>query len=106
MPDAKLLLICAVAVLACFVVGAVWRSRPRDERMLVQQNPPSPPLKGSFDAASRRIDVALGQESVQLLEDGERAQAIALVRERTGWGAAEAEGTVERLENLRKRMGL
>jgi hypothetical protein len=62
-------------------------------------------MKGSLNAGSRRIDVALGREPAQLLEDGKRTQAVALVRERTGWGAAAADEAVTKLENLMKRMG-
>jgi hypothetical protein len=103
MPDAKLLLIFVVAALACFALGVLMKSRRRDGRMIVQDNL-LPPMKGSLDTRSRRVDVALGRELMQLLEDGKRVEAVALVRERTGWGADEAEAMVVKLENLIKRM--
>jgi hypothetical protein len=95
----------AFAVVVCFVLGVVMKSRRRDERMVVQQSP-LPPSKVSFDRASRRVDAALGREILHLLEEGRRADALALVREQTGWGAEEAEEAVKRLENLMKRVGL
>ncbi|MDT5156768.1 MAG: hypothetical protein QOH51_1125 [Acidobacteriota bacterium] len=106
MTDAKLLLIFAVAALACFVLGSVLKkSRRRDERMLIQSQA-LPPMKGSLDASAhgRRVDVALGREILEMLEAGRRAEAVALLRERTGWGAEEAERMIVRLENLMKRM--
>lgn len=105
MTDAKLLLMFAFAAVVCFVVGVAMKSRRRDERMVVQESP-LPPLKVSFDRASRRVDAALGREILHLLEEGRRADALALVREHTGWGAEEAEEAVKRLENLMKRVGL
>jgi hypothetical protein len=105
MPDAKLLLIFAVAALACFLLGVLIKSRRRDEQMIVQQQQQLPLMKGSLDKKSRRVDVALGKEILQLLEDGRRTEARALVRESTGWSAAEAETAVVRLEKLMKRMG-
>ena len=102
-PDAKLLLICA-AVLAAFVaVVALWRAR-RGGPMVVQTRV-MPPMKGSLDAAAgRRVSVGLGREILQMLETGRREEAVALVRETTGWGAAEADEAVARLENLKKRL--
>lgn len=65
-----------------------------------------PKMKGSLDASARtrRIDVALGREILEMLETGRRAEAVALVRERTGWGAAEADAAVVKLEKLWKRL--
>lgn len=65
-------------------------------------------MKGSLDASAgeRRIDVPLGREIANLLEAGQRAEAIALVRARTGWGAQEADEMVARLEKLMKRLGM
>lgn len=105
MPYAKLILVAALVVLACFALGALLKSRRGAGPMLT---PPSglPPLKGSLDANARgrRVDVALGREILEMLETGRRAEAVALVRERTGWGAAEAEAAVVKLENLWKRL--
>ena len=65
-----------------------------------------PAMKGSLDASAgrRRIDVAMGREIAHLLETGQRPEAVALVRERTGWGAQEADETVSKLEKLMKRL--
>jgi hypothetical protein len=104
-PDVKLLLICAVVVLACFVLVVVWKSKREGGPMVVQQRP-MPPLKGSLGAPERRVDVKLGREILHLLEAGRRAEAVVLVREQTGWGVEEAEAAVVRLENLMKRVGL
>jgi hypothetical protein len=48
--------------------------------------------------------VALGRELVELLDTGRREEAVALVREKTGWGAREADEAVVKLENLKKRL--
>jgi hypothetical protein len=104
-PDVKLLLICAVVVLACFVLVVMWRSKREGGPMVVRQRP-MPPLKGSLGAPERRVDVKLGREILHLLEAGRRAEAVALVREQTEWGVEEAEAAVVRLENLMKRVGL
>jgi len=74
---------------------------------MLTQARPLPELKGSLDASAgaRRIDVALGREIARLLETGRRPEAVALVRERTGWGAREADEAVGKLEGLRKRLG-
>jgi hypothetical protein len=103
-PDAKLLLICA-AVLAVFVaVVALWRARRGGGPMVVQTRV-MPPMKGSLDArAGRRVSVELGREILQMLETGQREEAVARVREVTGWGAAEADEAVAKLENLKKRL--
>jgi len=71
---------------------------------MVTQPRPLPPLKGSLDAPARRLDVGLGREILHLLEAGRREEAAALVRERTGWGAQEADEAVARLDKLRKRL--
>lgn len=65
-----------------------------------------PKMKGSLDASAgnTRIDVALGREILEMLETGRRAEAVALVRERTGWGAREADEAVVKLEKLMKRL--
>jgi uncharacterized iron-regulated membrane protein len=103
-PDVKLLLICA-AGLVVFVAGlALWRARRGGGPMVVQTRV-MPPMKGSLDAgAGRRVSVSLGREILEMLETGRREEAVALVRETTGWGAAEADEAVARLENLKKRL--
>lgn len=63
-----------------------------------------PPLKSSLDAPARRLDVGLGREILHLLEAGRSEEAAALVRERTGWGAQEADEAVARLDKLRRRL--
>lgn len=100
----KLILVCAAVALACFALVALLKSRRRDERMVVQQTPPMPPMRASLGGETRRVDVALGRDILRLLEDGDRAQAVALVRERMGWGEQEASEAVERLDSLRKRV--
>ena len=105
MAYAKLLPAVAVAALACVALVALLKSRRHKGPMLAQERG-LPPLKGSLDANAhgRRVDVALGREIVGLLESGRRAEAVALVRERTGWGAQEADAAVLKLENLWKRL--
>ena len=73
---------------------------------MLTQGQTLPKMKGSLDASARarRVDVAVGREILEMLETGRRAEAVALVRERTGWGAAEADAAVLKLENLRKRL--
>ena len=73
---------------------------------MMMQTRPLPAMKGSLDASARtrRVDVALGREILGMLETGRRAEAVALVRERTGWGAEEADAAVLKLENLWKRL--
>ena len=103
-PDAKLLLICAAALAAFVAVVALWRARRGGGPMVVQTRV-MPPMKGSLDApAGRRVSVGLGREILEMLETGRREEAVALVRETTGWGAAEADEEVAKLENLKKRL--
>jgi hypothetical protein len=101
-PGLRILLIVLVGMV---LVGA-WarlRSRRRAGQMLTQPRP-LPAMKGSPDAPARRLDVGLGREILHLLEAGRRAEAVALVRERTGWGEQEADEAVVRLDRLRKRL--
>jgi len=90
-------------VAACVAAAALVRSRRRGGPMLVQPRP-MPEMRGSLHVPTRRVDVALGREILHLLEAGRRDEAVALVRERTGWGAQEADEAVVRLDNLRKRL--
>ena len=73
---------------------------------MVLQPQTLPKMKGSLDASAgrRRVDVALGREIAHLLETGRRPEAVGLVRERTGWGAQEADEAVTKLEKLMKRL--
>jgi hypothetical protein len=105
MPYANLLLAAALAVLACLALVILLKSRRRAGPMLTPP-PGLPPMKGSLDANARgrRVDVALGREILEMLETNRRAEAVALVRERTGWGAVEADAAVVKLENLWKRL--
>ena len=105
-PGARLLLICGVVVAVLLVAFALLRSRRRAGPMLTQTRP-LPAMKGSLDASAgtRRVDVSLGREIADLLETGRRPEAVALVRERTGWGAQQADETVAKLERLMKRLG-
>jgi hypothetical protein len=103
-PDAKLLLICAAALAVFVAAVALWRARRGGGPMVVQTRV-MPPMKGSLDAGARRgVSVGLGREMVELLEAGRREEAVALVRETTGWGAQEADEAVVKLDNLRKRL--
>lgn len=102
MPGLRILLIVWV-VLMLGGAFALLRSRRRSGPMLMQPRP-LPVMKGSLDAPARRLDVGLGREILHLLEAGRRDEAAALVRERTGWGAQEADEAVARLDNLRKRL--
>jgi len=87
-------------------VWAILRSKrrggpmPSQERLL-------PKTKGPLYASAGvgRIDVALGREIADLLETGRRAEAVALVRARTGYSAPEADETVAKLERLMERLG-
>ena len=64
-----------------------------------------PTLKGSLEAgARRRVSVEMGEEIWGLLEAGRRAEALALVREASGWDAEEAERMLAKLEGLKKRL--
>ena len=101
--DAKFILIVVAVLVACFAFALVLKSRRRDGRMIVQQRA-MPPMRASLGGETRRVDVALGRDILRLLEDGDRAGAVALVRERTGWGEQEASEAVERLDSLRKRV--
>jgi hypothetical protein len=101
--DAKFILIVVAVVVACFAFAVVLKSRRRDGRMIVQSNP-LPPMRASLGGETRRVDVALGRDILRLLEEGDRVAAVALVRERTGWGPQEASEAVERLDSLRKRV--
>lgn len=97
------ILLTVLGVLILAGAFALLRSRRRAGPMLTQARP-LPEMKGSFDAPARRLDVALGREILHLLEAGRREEAVALVRERTGWGAQEADEAVARLDKLRKRL--
>src|SRR5215213_10625585 len=101
MPYAKLLLAAALVALV-----ALLKSRRRDAGPMVVQNHALPQMKGSLDANSRGrgVSVELGRDIVEMLETGRRAEALALIRERTGWGAAEADAMLVKLENLWKRL--
>ena len=102
--DARLLLVAAAVAVVLVAVVMALRSRRRAGPM-VGQTQLAPKMQGSLDAgARRRVSVELGREILALLETGRRAEAVALVRETTGWGAAEADEAVVRLESLRKKL--
>jgi hypothetical protein len=104
MPYAKLLLAAALAALACVALAALWKSRRREGPMVAQTRP-LPKMRGSLDAAAkRRVSVEMGEEIWALLEAGRRAEALALVREASGWGAEEAERMLAKLERLKGRL--
>jgi hypothetical protein len=100
--DAKFILLIFIA-LACIALVFILKSRRRNEPMILQRNP-LPRARGSVGGETRRVDVALGRDILRLLEAGQRPRAVALVRERTGWGPQEASDAVERLDSLRKRV--
>ena len=101
-PGLRILLIVGVVVVAAGAF-ALLRSRRRAAPMPTQPRP-MPEMKGSLHRPARRVDVALGREILHLLEAGRSEEAAALVRERTGWGAQEADEAVTRLDKLRKRL--
>ena len=105
MPYAKLILAAALAVAACLALFALLKSR-RGAGPMVMQGRALPPMKGSLDANARGrgVSVEVGREILEMLETGRRAEAVALVRERTGWGQDEADAAVVKLDNLRKRL--
>jgi hypothetical protein len=105
MPYAKLLLAAVAVVLACFALVALIKSR-RGEGPMLAQGRGHPPMKGSLDANARGrgVSVEVGRELLEMLETGRRAEAVALVRERTGWGEEEADAALVKLENLKKRL--
>ena len=105
MPYATILLAAALALLALVALVSLIKSRRRDGPMLERVRG-LPPLKGSLDAdrRGRRVDIALGREILEMLETGRRAEAVALVRERTGWSQVEAEASLAKLERLKKRL--
>lgn len=118
--DAKLFLITAGIVLACFVLGLLlWRGRRPAGPMIVQRSPLAPvamrqsesdgsPGGMSDDApggANVGINVQLGRDVEKLLSAGEKIQAVVLVLRRTGLGIQEAKDVVDKLDALRKRLG-
>jgi hypothetical protein len=104
-PDARLLLLCGAVLAALLLVFALLRSRRRGGPMLTQARP-LPPMKGSLDAtaARRGVSLELGQEIYGLLEAGRHAEAVARVREVSGWDAEEAERMVAKLETWKRRL--
>ncbi|HEV7893950.1 MAG TPA: hypothetical protein VGP08_25265 [Pyrinomonadaceae bacterium] len=105
MPYAKLLLAAALAVAVLVALVALLKSR-RGAGPMVVQDRALPHMKGSLEANKhgRGVDVSLGREILEMLETGRRAEAVALVRERTGWGAEEAEASLAKLERLKERL--
>ena len=105
MPYAKLLLAVALAVAALVALAALLKSRRGSGPMVVQDRA-LPHMKGSLDAdkRGRGVSVELGREILEMLEAGRRAEVIALMRERTGWSAEEAEASLAKLERLKERL--
>jgi hypothetical protein len=105
MAYATIVLAAALVVLALVALVSLLKSRRREGPMLAPRSG-LPPMKGSLDAdkRGRRVDIALGREILEMLETNRRAEAIALVRERTGWSATEADASVAKLERLKKRL--
>ena len=103
-PGLRILLIVWVVLM---LVGAWALLRKRRGGPMLTQAQGLPQMRGSLDASAgeRRVDVALGREILQLLEAGRRAEAVALVRGRTGWDAREADEAVAKLERLMERLG-
>jgi hypothetical protein len=106
----KLLLVAAALAAFLTLLGLLLgRARRRDARMIVQR----PTLEASaaprdwnssLAGANAGVSVEHGRELYRLLSGGERVQAVALVRERTGMGKAESEAAVERMERLMNRL--
>jgi hypothetical protein len=105
MPYTKLLLAAALAVAVLVALVALLKSR-RGAGPMVVQDRALPHMKGSLEAnrRDRGVDVSLGREIIELLETGRRAEVIALMRERTGWSAEEAEASLAKLESLKERL--
>ena len=105
MPYAKLLLAAALVVAVLVALVALLKSR-RGAGPMVVQNTALPQMKGSLDAdkRGRGVSVGLGREMLELLETGRRAEVIAIMRERTGWSAEEAEASLAKLERLKERL--
>lgn len=105
MPYAKLLLAAALAVAVLVALVALLKSR-RGAGPMVVQNRALPQMKGSLNAdkRGRGVSVELGREILELLEAGRRAEVIAIMRERTGWSAEEAEASLAKLERLKERL--
>src|SRR5215212_3960560 len=102
---AKLLLAAAAIVGVLFVLSALLKSR-RGAGPMVVQNRALPHMKGSLDAdkRGRGVSVELGREILEMLEAGRRADVLALMRERTGLSAEEAEASLAKLERLKERL--
>lgn len=105
MPYAKILLAAALAVAVLVALVALLKSR-RGAGPMVVQNRALPHMKGSLEADKhgRGVSVGLGREILELLEAGRRAEVIAIMRERTGWSAEEAEASLAKLERLKERL--
>ena len=106
MPYANILLAAALAVAVLVALFALLKSARRDAGPMLSGGQALPPMKGSLDADrhGRRFMLKHGREIVEMLEAGRRAEALALIRERSGWGAEEAEAMLVKLENLWKRL--
>lgn len=106
MPYTNLLLAAALAVLVVVALAALLKSRRRETGPMLSRGQALPPMKGSLDAnkRGRGVDTSLGREILEMLETGRRAEAVAIIRERTGWGAEEAEASLAKLERLKKRL--
>ncbi|HVF43892.1 MAG TPA: hypothetical protein VM936_12805 [Pyrinomonadaceae bacterium] len=105
MPYAKILLAAALAVAVLVALVALLKSR-RGAGPMVVQNRALPHMKGSLDAdkRGRGVDISVGREILELLETGRRAEVVAIMRERTGWSAEEAEASLAKLERLKERL--
>ena len=106
MPDAKLLLAVVLAVAVLAALAALIRTRRRESGPMLTGGQALPPMKGSLDAdrQGRRVLLKDGHVILEMLETNRRAEAVALIRERTGWGAEEAEAMLAKLERLKERL--
>jgi hypothetical protein len=102
--NTSLILLFVAAGVALLLLAVALVSRRRDERLLVQPNT-LPRMSGSLESEQRgQIDIALGREIVQFLEEGRKIEAVKLVSEHTGWSLEKSLDALNRLDGLRKRL--
>jgi succinylarginine dihydrolase len=106
--DARLIITFSIVAFVALLLFVVLRSRGRGGRM-IEQSARLPAMRSTFDGgaiAHKRISVKLGEELLQMLNEGRRDEALRLVRERTGISDVEAETAIRRYETLKERLGL
>jgi len=81
-----------VVVVALVIVIALLFLLNRAARPMAEAN------RSTRPAVRPAPDAATAQQIIDLVNQGKKIEAIKLVRERTGWGLAEAEAYVDRLD--------